>query len=73
MNVSLPFEADGEAADLGEPGQPALQDPPVPAQTLAALDAAAVDAVLDAPSGGTDDSGGGLRLVGVQLRGTLAW
>lgn len=51
MDVGPSLVADGEAAELGEPSQRALHDPPVPAQTLAALDAATGDAVLDATAG----------------------
>ena len=51
MDVGSSLVADGEAAELGEPSQGALDDPPVSPQTLAALDAAAGDAVLDATAG----------------------
>ena len=51
MDVGPSLVADGEAAELGGPSQRPLHDPPVSAQTLAALDAAAGDAVLDATAG----------------------
>jgi len=50
-DVGPSLVADGEAAELGEPGQRPLHNPPVSAQTLAALDPAAGDAVLDATAG----------------------
>jgi hypothetical protein len=73
MDVGPSLVADGKAAELGEPGQRPLDDPPVPAQTLAALDAAAGNAVLD-PSAGESPTAAAVivGLVGVQLRGPLA-
>ncbi|MBP1180801.1 hypothetical protein JOE48_002765 [Methylobacterium sp. PvR107] len=51
MDIGPSLMADGEAAELGEPGQDPLDDPPVSPQTLAAFDAAAGDAMLDATAG----------------------
>lgn len=65
--------ADGEATELGEPRQGLLDDPPVTAQPLAALDPAPGDAGLDATAGQRLTAAAVVvSLVGVQLRGTLA-
>lgn len=47
MDIVPPLVANGEAAELGEPSQRPLDDPSVASQTLAALDPAPGDAVLD--------------------------
>ena len=47
MNVGTTLVADGEAAEAVEPSERALDDPAVPAQLLAAVDAASSDARLD--------------------------
>jgi hypothetical protein len=73
VDVGPSLVADGKAAELGEPGQRPLHDPPVPAQTLAALDPAPGDAVLDATAGERLTTAAMIvGFVGVQLRGTLA-
>lgn len=73
MDVGPSLVADGEAAELGEPGQRPLDDPPVPAQTLAALDPAPGDAGPDATTGQRLTAAAVIvGLVGVQLRGPLA-
>ena len=51
MDVGPPLVADCQPAELAEPSQGALHDPPVPSQPGAALDAAAGDAGLDAAAG----------------------
>jgi len=48
VDVTTPFVAHGEAAKLGEPGVGALDDPPVAAKVLTAVDATTGDAGLDA-------------------------
>ncbi len=48
VDVTAPFVAHGEAAKLGEPGVGALDDPPVAAKVLTAVDATTGDAGLDA-------------------------
>ncbi len=50
-DVGPSLVTDGEAGELGEPSQRPLDDPPVPSQSLAALDPAPRDAVLDATVG----------------------
>jgi hypothetical protein len=42
-NVETPLVADGESAKAVEPSQGALDHPPVPAEPLAAVDAAPGD------------------------------
>jgi hypothetical protein len=51
IDIASAFVADGEAAELGEPRQAPLDDPPVLSQPMAALDPAPGDAVLDATAG----------------------
>ena len=73
MDVVSPLVADGEATELGEPGQGALDDSPATSQPLAALDPAPGDAGLDATTGQCLTAATVVvGLVGVQLRGTLA-
>lgn len=73
MDVVSPLVADGEATELGEPRQRALDDPPATSQPLAALDPAPGDARLDATAGQRLTAAAVVvGLVGVQLRGTLA-
>ena len=74
MDVGPSLVADGEATELGEPSQRPLDDPPVTSQPLAALDPAPGDAVLDATAGQRLTAAAVVvGLVGVQLRGPLAW
>ena len=49
VEVGTPLVAYGEAAEAGEPGQGALDDPAVATKALAGLDAASGDARLDPP------------------------
>jgi hypothetical protein len=59
---------DGEAAEAVDPGEYALDDPPVMAQPLAALDATTRDPVFDpASEAGTAAAAMIAGLIGVQL------
>ena len=72
MDVGPWLVADGEAAELGEPRQGSLDDPPSSSQPLAALDPAPGDAVLDSSTGESLTTAAMIvGHVGVQLRGTL--
>lgn len=72
MEVAPALVADGEAAELSETGQGPLDDPPVPAQTLTALDPAAGDAVLDATAGESPTTAAVVvDLVGIQPGGAF--
>ncbi len=51
MDVVTSLIADGEAPELGEPGEGALHHPPMPAQPIAGLDALAGDAHRDVATG----------------------
>ena len=73
MDVGSSLVADGEAAELGEPSQRPLDDPPVSPQTLAALYAAAGDTVLDATAGESPTTAAVIvGLVGMQSGGAFA-
>jgi len=73
MDIAPPLVANGKAAELGKPGQRPLDHPPVPPQTLTALDPAAGDAVLDAPTGKSPTTAAVVvGLVGVQPGGAFA-
>lgn len=73
MDVVSPLVADGEATELSEPRQRALDDPPATSQPLAALDPAPGDAGLDAAAGQRLTTAAVVvGLVGVQFQGTLA-
>ena len=50
VDVGTPFVAHGEAAELREPSQCALDHPAMAAEMVAAFDTAAGDAVADAPT-----------------------
>ena len=59
MEVVAPLVADREPAAAGDPGQGALDHPPVPTQALAALDPAPGDPGDDAaPAAGAAAAGG---------------
>lgn len=74
MDIAAAFVADGEAAELCEPSQGPLDDPPVSPQSLAALDTAAGDPVLDATAGESLTTAAVvIGFVGVQLRRPFAW
>ena len=73
MDVGSPFVADGQPPVLAQPGKGPFDDPAMPAQPLAGVDALAGDAHADValgqrPSAARDVVG----LVGVQLGGALA-
>lgn len=73
IEVGVPFVSDDEASELVDPGEGALDDPAVSAETLAALDAAAGDAGRD--PAGTQVRAATLEvvaLVGVELGGSFA-
>ncbi len=73
MDVGPALVADREAAQAAEPGQGALDDPAVPAQTLAAVHTASGNPGLDpAPAQGLAAAWRGLTLVGVELGGAQA-
>lgn len=68
VDVEPALVADGEAAEAVDPGECALDDPPVLAQPLAALDATARNPVFDpAPEAGAAAAAMIIGLVGVQL------
>ena len=72
LEVVPPLVADGKAPELGKPDQRPLDHPPVPAQTLTALDPAAGDAVLDATAGANPTTAAlVVGLVGVQPGGAF--
>jgi hypothetical protein len=74
VDVGSSLVADGEAAELCEPSQGPLDDPPVSPQSLAALDTAAGDPVLDATAGESPTTAAVvIGFVGVQLRRPFAW
>ena len=76
MDVGSALVADGEAAELAEPRERALDDPAVPSELCACLDAAAGDARLDVAAGqGTSAAAAGpaaamvVGFVGVEFAG----
>lgn len=72
-DVGAPFVADGDPTEAGEPWQGALDHPAVPAQALAAFDAAAGDPGNDgALAQGAPAVGEIVGLVGVQFGGATA-
>jgi hypothetical protein len=72
-DVDASLVADGQPAEAAEPGQGAFDDPAIPSQTLAALNAAPGDAIAD-PSlaQGTPAARQVIRFVGMELVRTLA-
>src|SRR5215213_113751 len=73
VHVRPPLIPDARATVAIQPGEGALDDPPVPAEPLAALDATPGDARRDAPLAQLlPQRLRVISLVGVQLRGTLA-
>ena len=67
VDVEPAFVADGQAAEAVDPGEYALDDPPVLAQPLAAFDAAACDRMPDAaPEAGAAAAAMIIGLIGVQ-------
>lgn len=73
-DVGAPLVADGDAAEAGEPSQRTLHHPSVPAQALAALDAAPGDARDDRPPPqGPPAVGEVVAFVGVQLGRAAPW
>lgn len=73
VDVGAPFVADGEATELSEPGEGALDDPSMPSETLRAFDAAPRNARDDAAlSEVTPAPRVVVSLVGMQLVGPLA-
>jgi len=68
MDVGSSFVANGESAELGQPGQGALDDPAITAESFVAVDATPGDAILDAPPPqGLATAGIIVSLVGMQL------
>src|SRR5918998_4590552 len=72
MDVGPAFVADSQAAIAIEPGEGALDDPAVPSQTLARVDALAGDAHPDVPSSQRCPAARiVVALVGMELGGAL--
>ena len=73
MDVLTAFVADGEATELVEPGQGALDDPPMSPQGGPGFDAPARDADADVPAGERLPAAAQVvRLVGVEFGRALA-
>jgi hypothetical protein len=73
MDIVAALVADGQTPIAGEPGQGALNDPAMPSELLAGLDALASDAAANAmPVEVAAAAGGVVRLVSMQLQRTLA-
>jgi hypothetical protein len=70
MNVGAPIEANGEAAELVQPGNRSLDNPPVAPESVRGLDAAPGDARHDAAKSARETATiEVVALVGVEARG----
>ena len=68
MHVGPALVTDSEATEAAEPGERSLDNPPVPAQALTAIDPASGDAIFDpAPPQGFAAAWHVIDLVGVKL------
>jgi hypothetical protein len=73
VNVGPAFGADGQPAESVQPGQGALDDPPMPAQPFAGLDPSPGDAALDAPLSEVSVAKAMIvSLIGVEFLGSAA-
>lgn len=74
MNVGPSLVSDSEAAEFGEPGECALDDPAMLSEMGAAFDTLSGDAMLDATFGASPATAGiVIPFVGMQLAGPMAW
>ena len=74
MNVGPSLVSDSEAAEFGEPGECALDDPAMLSEMTAALNALPGNAMLDAAFGASPATAGiVIPFVGMQLAGPMAW